>query len=444
MNLAFTAPPPPGSDSFTDTGISGGHGAAQERELQAWKPDNHDTFGDVSLMDMGGSSGWSAEDMFATNSREHGYQSSYNEDEYTTKINKNDPEYMRKMRKADQLAREIQSGVGVGQSQNPHTLADRGIATNMSEEEMHASVLRKGDNDTRYVPPSMRKTNSPTKPPMSYSSASKPKENKWAQGAPTKNTAPAARKTPEVSMNEAREFNTDPHTKARTSKSPEAAIQDLKSFAAGFKLNSTDSKSKGTKDSKEVTPKLNANATEFKMSAAAPAFVMGGVAAKAEPVEPAVMGSYPMGYTNSSAALQAMATVPHGHAYAQQQQAMSQYQQQMYQMQQQQMQMAQRGYGMQQIYQMQMAQGGYPKGVPVVQSAMPQMAAGMQQGGYAQARVLQPGAMQVMQAAMAQQQQQQQQQQQGMASPQMGSAQMMVDPSAMMQPQQAQQNQPQD
>ena len=49
MNLAFTAPPPPGADGFTDTGISGGHGQAQERELQAWKPDNNDAFGDMSM-----------------------------------------------------------------------------------------------------------------------------------------------------------------------------------------------------------------------------------------------------------------------------------------------------------------------------------------------------------------------------------------------------------
>jgi len=393
MNLAFTAPPPPGADGFTDTGISGGHGQAQERELQAWKPDNNDAFGDMS-MDTG-ATGWTPEEMFAKNARDHNYKSEYDELEYTTSINKKDPKYLQRLKDAERVAREIQKGVGVGNSTNPHLLADRGIESNMTEEELHASVIRpKGPN--RYVPPSQRsKGGPPSKPPQSYSAASKPNDSK-AQGggngpSPPKSTSPTGRnnKAPPSVWNQQRELKADPTTKARTSKSPDVVTQDLKQFSKDLKLNlKTDGK-----DAKAKDKKLNPAASEFKMSVKAPAFVMPGsapAAVEAQPVTPTFQqpqGVYPgMMQMQMAQGQQQMrvAYPPNAMAYQQQQQAqMAAYQQQMAQM-------AQQGYS-QQMYQQQQqmlaqqqqqqqqAAAGYPKGVlaqpqmQVMQSMSPQM-----------------------------------------------------------------------
>lgn len=68
-------------DDFTDTGISRGFGAGMpHRELQKWMPDEDDSVLPISLDN---SKGWSAEDMFARNEREHGIKSDYDENLYT-------------------------------------------------------------------------------------------------------------------------------------------------------------------------------------------------------------------------------------------------------------------------------------------------------------------------------------------------------------------------
>ena len=297
-----------------------------------------------------------------------------------TSINKKDPKYLQRLKDAERVAREIQKGVGVGNSTNPHLLADRGIESNMTEEELHASVIRpKGPN--RYVPPSQRsKGGPPSKPPQSYSAASKPNDSK-AQGggngpSPPKSTSPTGRnnKAPPSVWNQQRELKADPTTKARTSKSPDVVTQDLKQFSKDLKLNlKTDGK-----DAKAKDKKLNPAASEFKMSVKAPAFVMPGsapAAVEAQPVTPTFQqpqGVYPgMMQMQMAQGQQQMrvAYPPNAMAYQQQQQAqMAAYQQQMAQM-------AQQGYS-QQMYQQQQqmlaqqqqqqqqqAAAGYPKGV---------------------------------------------------------------------------------
>ena len=89
----------------TDTAISGNrfHG---ERELQPWVPDS--SIPDTSLESAGNHKvgGW---DQFAANERMFGLTTDYNEEIYTTAIDKSHPDFKRRMQNADRLAREIEN-----------------------------------------------------------------------------------------------------------------------------------------------------------------------------------------------------------------------------------------------------------------------------------------------------------------------------------------------
>lgn len=111
-----------GADSFrTDTDISNGTnapGTIKERELQQWQPEpatatanslaslqgDEDTFGPPGV--------YSGEpwDQFEVNERKFGVTTKFDEDAYTTKLDRSAPGYKEKERKAEQLANEIISG----------------------------------------------------------------------------------------------------------------------------------------------------------------------------------------------------------------------------------------------------------------------------------------------------------------------------------------------
>jgi hypothetical protein len=92
----------------TDTDISQkkpAHG--RERELQAWLPDSDtphlpaddDTFGNAT-----GNTGW---DQFAVNEKLFGVTGSFNEDEYTTKLDRNAADFREREIEAQRIAAEI-------------------------------------------------------------------------------------------------------------------------------------------------------------------------------------------------------------------------------------------------------------------------------------------------------------------------------------------------
>ncbi|KKY14548.1 putative pab1 binding protein [Diplodia seriata] len=120
----------------TDSDISG-HLQARERDLKRWVP-AADTDVDLSLGDNSGA-GW---DQFETNERLFGATSNYDEDLYTTKIDRNDPRYRDRAAKAERLAREIESGSAL----NAHVLEERGQAaiddSGLDEEEKYSGVKR--------------------------------------------------------------------------------------------------------------------------------------------------------------------------------------------------------------------------------------------------------------------------------------------------------------
>lgn len=87
----------------TDTAISNSR-AGNERTLQRWVPDPSDTF-DGSLEKGSSIGGW---DQFAENERRFGVTTDYNENIYTTAINKNHPQYRERQAIAEKKAQEIE------------------------------------------------------------------------------------------------------------------------------------------------------------------------------------------------------------------------------------------------------------------------------------------------------------------------------------------------
>ena len=103
MHLAFK----------TDTDISNKPGLRKERELTAWASENPSpapgvtfgTHGDDVTFGPGASNGsW---DQFATNEKLFGVKTSFDEEVYTTKLDRSGPDFKERERKAQQIANEI-------------------------------------------------------------------------------------------------------------------------------------------------------------------------------------------------------------------------------------------------------------------------------------------------------------------------------------------------
>ncbi|KAL8665469.1 MAG: hypothetical protein Q9202_002174 [Teloschistes flavicans] len=159
------APNGVGAGFRTDTDISGNI-VARERNLQRWEP-SADAGVDMSLEGPGGA--W---DQFQANEQQFGLKSDYNENIYTTSIDKSHPDYRRREAEAIRLAQEIEGG----QADNAHVREERGInhpEDNIDEEEKYSGVRRQvaehppvhSNHANRYMPPARRPpTGKPTVP----------------------------------------------------------------------------------------------------------------------------------------------------------------------------------------------------------------------------------------------------------------------------------------
>jgi len=132
----------------TDTAISAQAPSAQ-RPLEKWQPDIAPTSGGMSgtLETKGGH--W---DQFAANERMFGVKSSYHEEIYTTKLDRSHPEFERRLKEADSIAREIEGKVSL----NPHLAEERGQAVDDSgidEEDKYAGVIRSSVSQAPSQPP---------------------------------------------------------------------------------------------------------------------------------------------------------------------------------------------------------------------------------------------------------------------------------------------------
>lgn len=111
----------------TDADISGNI-ALRERNLQRWEPSAE---ADVDLSLESGDCSW---DQFRANEQRFGLKSDYDENIYTTRIDKTHPNYLQREAEAERIAREIEGDP----TENVHIREERNIGTNdagLNEEE---------------------------------------------------------------------------------------------------------------------------------------------------------------------------------------------------------------------------------------------------------------------------------------------------------------------
>ncbi|GAB7364901.1 hypothetical protein MBLNU230_g5692t1 [Neophaeotheca triangularis] len=286
FNMLPTPPPSanaitfPGSASAfrTDTEISSQRDRQmlRERELKPWVPDN-DAGIDMSL-ESGNETGW---DQFAANEQMYGVQSTYDENIYTTEIDRSNPAYRQQEARAARIAREIEGSAPA----NAHVAEERrreaAAGSGMDEEEKYSGVRRDAPDLPRggagsYVPPSRRPlTNAPTVPGAPFDPAiislEKPAtkvqgqsaaegaqaqrdvqgENKEAkpaiQAAPRKSGDNTAEDHMRAAADSFKQFANNEKLKMRQAQEQKRAgarheknvkLNDLKKFAASFQLKS--------------------------------------------------------------------------------------------------------------------------------------------------------------------------------------------------------------
>ncbi|EPX72221.1 ataxin-2 [Schizosaccharomyces octosporus yFS286] len=129
----------------TDAAISSQRGQTQhrERELLPWRPDPQDA--SASLMSLeesvdqtGGGAEW---DQFAANEKLFGVQSHFDEEQYTSSINRNHPKYKERAQEADRIAKEIESSA----TDNVHLAEERGLKpddSGLDEDDLYSGVQR--------------------------------------------------------------------------------------------------------------------------------------------------------------------------------------------------------------------------------------------------------------------------------------------------------------
>nr|POF16495.1 uncharacterized protein c21b10.03c [Quercus suber] len=276
-----------GSASFfrTDAEISGRDPRVpRERELQRWEPS-----GDVGIdmtLESSGTTGW---DQFAANQQLYGVESTYDEDIYTTQINRNDPQYKQREAVAAKLAREIEGSTPANAHIAEERTKDAERTDGLDEEDKYSGVMRETVSLPRrgagsYIPPSQRPiTNTPTVPGAPYDPAiissqlAKPSTPSASAGESTRDTATGSKlEAREAVSDEAvsalaavdqakkpTKNTTEDHVRATTDAFKQFAnteklrikaaqeakkstarheknvkLNDLKKFAANFKLNS--------------------------------------------------------------------------------------------------------------------------------------------------------------------------------------------------------------
>ncbi|KAI6013459.1 hypothetical protein BKA83DRAFT_4361812 [Pisolithus microcarpus] len=259
----------PNGDSFrTDAEISNKAKLARERELQAWKsPEDassggaavHEGLGDEATFGPGAGANVSW-DQFAVNEQMFGVTTSFNEEFYTTKLDRNAPDFKEREKKAQRIASEIMGST----TNNPHLAEERGLAiddSGINEEDKYGAVVR-GAN--AYVPPGARRqpqqtagasttTGTPPKPEIPKVSVNGPDGNvvtgqKETTPPTAKSTSPApstssATKPPADPVPAFRDFVTN--ERQRLTQKKQALVKsemdkrkaELIKFSQTFKLN---------------------------------------------------------------------------------------------------------------------------------------------------------------------------------------------------------------
>jgi len=182
-------------DSFkTDTDISQKAGSRRERELTAWSSDPSSPpatgtlggLGDEATFGPGAAASNTSWDQFAANEKLFGVKTNFDEDLYTTKLDRNAADFKEREREAQRIANEIMGST----STNPHIREERTMDhtddSGNNEEDKYAGVVRSAN---AYVPPGARKTTAPV-------SEDKAEVPKVSVNAPDGSAVPAGKGSP--------------------------------------------------------------------------------------------------------------------------------------------------------------------------------------------------------------------------------------------------------
>ncbi|KAF8309923.1 hypothetical protein DL93DRAFT_2214946 [Clavulina sp. PMI_390] len=157
-----SSPSGPSKGFRTDTDISQNGKPIRERELQAWSDSappaggsgqgpTPSGRGDDITFGGGAGTGTGGWDQFSANQQLFGVTTNYDEELYTTKLDRSRPDYKERERQANQIANEINSQ----SSSNPHIAEERGVIddSGVNEEDKYSTVVRGAG---AYVPPGAR------------------------------------------------------------------------------------------------------------------------------------------------------------------------------------------------------------------------------------------------------------------------------------------------
>ncbi|KAH3762057.1 polyadenylate-binding protein-interacting protein 3 [Pelomyxa schiedti] len=146
---------PTGSGFATDTEISAQRRVGgTERELTPWVAEDTNIIPDHLTLENTFSRSGSGWDQFKTNEMLFGVKSTYTEEQYTTVLNKNHPNYLKQVSTAERIAHEMEKQP----TSNPHLAEERGIAlpeSAYSEEDRFSAVIQDG-----VMQPTERKSSS--------------------------------------------------------------------------------------------------------------------------------------------------------------------------------------------------------------------------------------------------------------------------------------------
>ncbi|KAK7050965.1 poly(A)-binding protein binding protein [Paramarasmius palmivorus] len=247
-------------DSFrTDTDISQRKQGGTERELQAWQAPvdapttTSSTAGaigdDITFGPGSGNTSW---DQFSVNEKLFGIKASFDEDLYTTKLDRTAADYKERERKAQKIANEIINSA----TTNTHIAEERGQFddSGLNEEDKYGAVVR-GAN--AYVPPGARKAAGTSAAPSASKTADVPKVSvngpdgvtvQSSGGSPASSSkapspAPSTNKPPADPLPAFRDFVTN--EKQRLTQKRQALVKndmdkrmaELVKFSQSFKLN---------------------------------------------------------------------------------------------------------------------------------------------------------------------------------------------------------------
>ncbi|KAI1821066.1 hypothetical protein F4861DRAFT_25583 [Xylaria intraflava] len=146
------------SNFRTDTAISSSH-ANRERVLQRWVAPSGSEDVDMSLEKSTSGRPW---DQFAANERQFGIKTTYDENIYTTVIDKSHPQYKERLAKADRAAKEIEnSATTTAHHAEERQMNYAGGDDAGDEEEKYSGVRRQefpisSNRETKYTPPARR------------------------------------------------------------------------------------------------------------------------------------------------------------------------------------------------------------------------------------------------------------------------------------------------